>query len=197
MFLVKSCLLISQMSQRSQVHRIALLRLMSKRPSLNSLITLLKRSRRACLVGGGEGHHPRERLRGCRGSLHPRLITYHGLASSLVPHCPRICPTSVLPCCQLLETRPPSKFPAGGAPQWQSRAEPVIPASSRLRSDPTSISSIPSVPSSCCRSPAPQGPLGHTKRFFRSKVWCYSHQVQTCLRKESFLQAAQNFCQKL
>ena len=146
------------------------------------------RSRRACLVGGGEGHHPRERLRGCRGSLHPRLITYHGLASSLVPHCPRICPTSVLPCCQLLETRPPSKFPAGGALQWQGRAEPDVPASSRLRSDPTSISSIPSVPSSC--SPAAHTPP-LSKRFLPSKVWRYNHQIKTCLPKETFFQTAQ------
>ena len=98
-----------------------------KRPSLNSLITLLKILQSLWtggeLGGGGRAAAPvaaiKERLCGChQGSLYPQLITYHALPSSLVPNCPRLCPAPVQPCDKLLEARPPSKISAGGTPWW-------------------------------------------------------------------------------
>ena len=104
----------------------------SKRPSLNSLITLLKRLQSLCWarsLGQEKVSCPLPGLRGCLGiPMPPRLIIYHGPPSSLVPHSPCFCPASILPRCKLLETRPPSKFPVGGAAKWSSRAEPYIPA---------------------------------------------------------------------
>ena len=74
-------------------------------------------------LGAGEGLLPTARIAWMPPRVpytRARLIINHGPSSSLVPHCPCFFSTSILPCVELLEARPPSKFPAGGAPLWQS-----------------------------------------------------------------------------
>ena len=87
----------------------------SKRPSLNSLNTLLKRFSYGRLA---KSVSARERLCGCRqGSSYPRLITDHAPSNSVVPYCPCLRPAPILPCGKFLEARPPSKLSTGGAPR--------------------------------------------------------------------------------
>ena len=69
-----------------------------KRPSLNSLITLLKRFAEWPCGETTPGSSETARDRCCQGSLYPRLIIYNAPSSSLVPHSPCLCPTPVLTC---------------------------------------------------------------------------------------------------
>ena len=104
-------------------------------------------------------------------------VFYHAPSSSLVPHCPRICPPPVLPCGKFLEARPASKFPSGGASWWSSRVKPHLPAPSCLWSGTSSILCYPSLCSSAPHTP----PL--------SWVWLRP-QIQANLSQSCFKKAA-------
>ena len=88
------------------------------------------------------------------GPLCPWLIIYHGLSSSLVPHCPRICPTSV--------SHVANFWKQGGQASFRLEALPSGKAELNLSFQLHHASEVippPSAPSQVFPAPAPQRPI--------------------------------------